>query len=279
MSGDTSTALREPVPAPPRPRPTGRPRPAAVRITLGVLAAAAYLAVVIAGWSVYVRVADVPVYLLPPPGEVWDAARDLIGNGQLWPNLGFTARNIALGFVGGTLIGTLLGWLLWSSRWARELLAPYIVLLQAAPKIAVAPLLVLWFGLSQTSQLVLILLLAFFPMMTAMLLGLRDVPADVATLGRLLHLSRWQYLRTIQLPAAVPALLAGAKVAVIDSMTGAFLAEYLSAQKGLGYLMVLGNTSNDTPLLIAAVVITVLVGLAGFGLVSLAERRLLRWNR
>lgn len=252
--------------------PLGR---AAVRI----LTVAAYLFVVIAAWSVYVRTADVPSYLLPAPDKVWSAAVELVRNGQLWPNLGYTLRNIAFGFVVGSLIGVALGWVLWASRTVREIFAPYMVLLQAAPKIAVAPLLVLWFGLSLTSQYALILLLVFFPMTAATMLGLRDVPADVATLGKLLNLSRRQYLRTIQLPAAMPAMLAGAKIAVIDAMTGAFLAEYLASERGLGYLMVLGNTSNNTPLLIATVLITVVVGLLGFGLVSLAERRLLRWSR
>ncbi len=95
-------------------------------------------------------------------------------------------------------------------------------------------------------------------------------------LGRLLDLSAWDFFRVVQIRAATPALTAGAKIAVIDAMTGAFLAEYITAQEGLGYLMVLGNTSYNTPLLVAAVVVTVLVGLAGFGAVSLAERRLLR---
>ncbi|GAA4057493.1 ABC transporter permease [Nonomuraea soli] len=231
-----------------------------------------YVAVIVGGWSLYVRVADVPAYLLPAPEEVLGALATLVGEGELRPHLSYTARNIVLGFAGGSLIGIALGWGLWSSRLLRELLNPYLVLLQAAPKIAVAPLLVLWFGLSLTSQYVLILLLVFFPMMAATMMGLRDVPADVATLGRLLNLSRPRYLFTIQIPAATPALLAGAKIAVIDAMTGAFLAEYLSAQRGLGYLMILGNTSNDTPLLIAAVLVTVLVGLTGFGLVSLVEK-------
>lgn len=256
------------------------PLPAAVSRTGGrIVTTAVYLAVIIAVWSVYVRAAHVPVYLLPSPGQVRAAAVQLVQDGQLWPNLGYTVRNIVLGFVGGSLIGLALGWALWLSRTLREILAPYLVLLQAAPKIAVAPLLVLWFGLSLTSQYMLILLLVFFPVMAATTLGLRDVPPDVAALGKLLNLSRWRYLRAVQIPAAMPALLAGAKIAVIDAMTGAFLAEYLSSQRGLGYLMVLGDTSNNTPLLIAAVLITVLVGLLGFGLVSLAERRLLRWNR
>ncbi|WLQ35441.1 ABC transporter permease [Streptomyces castrisilvae] len=277
----TETLTRRPAPGRDGKRPAGSGlrHSGALRRTVRILTPLAYAAAVLAAWSTYVRLADVPSYLLPAPGDVLDAGVKLVTDGTLWPNLSYTLRNIVLGFLGGSLIGIALGWVLWASRTVREILAPYMVLLQAAPKIAVAPLLVLWFGLSLTSQYALILLLVFFPMAMATMLGLKEVTADVSSLGRLLHLSRWQYLRKIQLPAAVPALLAGAKIAVIDAMTGAFLAEYLASERGLGYLMVLGNTSSDTPLLIAAVLITVAVGLLGFGLVSLAERKLLHWNR
>lgn len=279
MSRDTLTRRGRPERAVKRPAASGLRDSALLGAVVRVLTPAAYVAAVLAAWSAYVALADVPSYLLPAPGEVLDGGLNLVRDGTLWPNLTYTLRNIVLGFVGGSLIGIALGWALWASRTVREILAPYMVLLQAAPKIAVAPLLVLWFGLSPTSQYGLILLLVFFPMAMATMLGLKDVPADISSLGRLLHLSRWQYLWKIQLPAALPALLAGAKIAVIDAMTGAFLAEYLASERGLGYLMVLGNTSSDTPLLMAAVLITVAVGLLGFGLVSLAERRLLRGRR
>jgi NitT/TauT family transport system permease protein len=263
--------------------PSSRTRPrapwsAAGRGARRAVTAAAYLAAVGFAWSWYVRSADVPPYLLPPPGDVWTAGRGLVENGQLWPNVAHTVRNITIGFVGGSMIGMALGYAIWRWRLAREVLAPYVVLLQAAPKIAFAPLLVLWFGIGATTELVLVLLLAFFPMMVAMQFGLGAVSPDLAALGRVLGLSPWAYFRTIQFRVATPALMAGAKVAVVDAMTGAFLAEYITAQQGLGYLMVLGNTSYNTPLLVAAVVVTVVIGLAGFGLVSLVEAWLLRWR-
>ena len=202
----------------------------------------------------------------------------MVETGQLWPNLFHTLRNIVVGLLLGGGIGMALGYVLWRFRLVRDLFAPYVVLLQAAPKIAFAPLFVLWFGIGPSTELVLVVLLAFFPMMAAMDLGLRSVSPDLDVLGRLLDLSAWDFFRVVQIRAATPALTAGAKIAVIDAMTGAFLAEYITAQEGLGYLMVLGNTSYNTPLLVAAVVVTVLVGLAGFGAVSLVERRLLRWR-
>ncbi|WP_440902063.1 ABC transporter permease [Actinosynnema sp.] len=241
--------------------------------------AALYLAVVVGAWHLYVTLADVPQYLLPAPGAVAESLAGLASSGELWPHLGYTVRNIVIGLVSGILIGCALGWVLASSPRARMLLAPYVVLFQAAPKIAVAPLLVLWFGLGLGSQLTLVVMLAFFPMMIAMTLGLGEVTDDMRALGRVLAMDRGRFLLRVQLPAALPALFAGARIAVIDAMTGAFLAEYLSAKQGLGYLMVMGKSTYDTPQLLAAVLLTVVVGLTGFGLVGLVERIALPWRR
>ncbi len=144
------------------------------------------------------------------------------------------------------VIGIASGWVLWSSWWLRTVLAPHVINFQAAPKIAIAPLLVWWFGLGLTSQLDFIVMLAFFPMMVATLLGLSAVDSDLEALGRVLGLSRRAYFLRIQLPSASPALFAGAKVAVIDAMTGAFLADYEKKRQGLGYLMVLGYLHQST---------------------------------
>ncbi|WP_223690515.1 ABC transporter permease [Leifsonia poae] len=243
-----------------------------------VLTTLIYLVVIIGTWALYVHLANVPSYLLPSPESVAKSLGEMATNGQLWGNLGYTIRNILLGFVSGILIGVALGYLLWASRWASEIAAPYIVILQSAPKIAIAPLLVLWFGLGLESQLALILMLTFFPMMVAMQLGLSSISPDVRTLAQLLAMGKWRYFRTVQIPGAMPDLLSGAKIAIVDAMTGAFLAEFISAQQGLGFLMVLGNSSYNTPMLFAAVILTVAVGLLGFGAVSLAERRLLKWR-
>jgi NitT/TauT family transport system permease protein len=246
--------------------------------TRHLLTTLGYVVLVIGIWQLYVAAFDVPVYLLPAPDAVWNSLVEMATNGLLWGNLAYTVRNILIGLIGGIIIGTGLGYLLWASRWVREIAAPYIVVLQAAPKIAVAPLLVLWFGLGMESQLALILMLTFFPMMVSMNLGLSSISSDVETLGRLLNMGRWRYFRTVQLPGSMPELISGAKIAVIDAMTGAFLAEYITAQEGLGFLMVLGNSSYNTPMLIASVILTVIAGLAGFGAISLAEKRLLRWR-
>jgi NitT/TauT family transport system permease protein len=257
------------------PRPVSPPIP---RLGLHVATTIAYLVVIIAIWYGYVRIASVPTYLLPSPELVGSALVGLVASGRLWANLAYTSGNILLGFVAGVAIGIALGYVLRSFRLFRELAAPYVVILQATPKIALAPLLVLWFGLGLPSQLVLILALTFFPMMVATELGFASIPADVGALARLLGMGRTRYLFSVQLPGALPQLFSGAKIAIVDAMTGAFLAEYIAAQRGLGYLMVLGNTSYNIPMLVAAIVVTVAVGLLGFGVISAVERAVVRWQ-
>lgn len=251
-------------------------RPLARRLSRHGAAALGYVVVFVAAWEAYVRLADVPAFLLPRPESVWHATVQAEASGLLWPNFFYTLRNIVLGFAAGVLIGCVLGYALWSSRTFRELCAPYITLLQAAPKIALAPLLVLWFGLGAASQLALILLLSFFPIMVSMQLGLNSVTSDQVDLGRVLGMPRRRFFWTIQLPSCLPSLFSGAKISIIDAMTGAFLAEYITARKGLGYLMVLGNSTFDSALLISAVLLTVMTGLLGFGIVTVAERALVK---
>lgn len=255
-----------------------RPVPRATTSGRNLLVGLTYISLVLAAWQTYVSVADVPAYLLPAPAEVLNAIGGLIGTGELWPNLVYTVRNIVIGLAAGIVVGCALGWVLASSRSVRMVLAPYVVILQAAPKIALAPLLVLWFGLGLASQLALIIMMAFFPMMIAMLLGLEEVGDDLRELSRVLAFSKLRFFREIQLPGAMPALFSGARIAVIDAMTGAFLVEYISAQRGLGFLMVQGKSTYDTPQLMAAVLLTVLVGFTGFALVGLVERRALPWR-
>lgn len=244
-----------------------------------LIGATTYLVGTILIWHFYVEIAEVPNYLLPGPIEVSQEFVRLLQDNQLLPNLAYTVRNIIFGFAGGCLIGMTLGWFLHHSQWFRLIINPYVILLQSAPKIAIAPLLVLWFGLGFKSQLVLILMLAFFPMTIATLLGLQSINTEVHTLARLLDMGILMKLRIIEFPAALPSLIAGMKLAIVDSMTGAFLAEYISAQRGLGYLMVLGNTSYNTPMLIAAVLLTVAVGLLGYATITVIEIRVLKWKK
>ena len=237
-----------------------------------------YLAAEVALWQGYVALFRVPEFLLPSPVDVGRELASTVRTGELWPHVAYTLRNILLGFLLGVLAGCALGALV-TRNWLIDAAAsPFLVLFQSAPKIAIAPLFVLWFGLGWGSQLALIVSLVFFPMLTGMTLGLRSLDPAYLELARILGLSSWRRFRSIELPAALPDVFAAARIGVIDAMTGAVLAEFISSERGLGYLLVYSNTTYRTPLLIVAIVVIVAVGLALYQVLLLLERRLIAWH-
>ncbi len=160
----------------------------------------------------------------------------------------------------------------------ERIVGPYLFFFQTAPKIALAPLFILWFGLGLTSKIVLTVSLVFFPVMVGTMLGLRSVPANLHALCAILKLSPRDKLLRVELPAAVPEIFAGLKVAAVQATIGAILAEWLSGGTGLGYLMVFAGTTYKTPLLFAMVLVTSLLGIAVYQALALTEKWLLSWR-
>lgn len=229
-------------------------------------------------WHVYVVSSDVPPFLLPGPTDVWLRFVQALGDGEIWPHVLYTLRNIIVGFLLGTVLGGFLGALITRKWWIDAAFSPFLVLFQAAPKIAIAPLFVLWFGLGLQSQLILIVSLVFFPMLTGMTLGLRSLDQSYLDLGRLLGLDGATRFWRIEFPAALPDVFAAARIGIIDAMTGAVLAEFISSERGLGYLLVYGNTTYQTGLLIVAIILVVLAGLTLYQVILMIERRAIRWH-
>jgi NitT/TauT family transport system permease protein len=245
------------------------------RHALELLAA---LAAVALAWDVYVRVSGVPPYLLPAPGDVGRAILDLAASGQLAGHLRFTLGNLLGGLAIGVVLGGAAGVALARVPALERALGGPILFLQTAPKIALAPLFVIWFGLGATSKLVLVVSLVLFPVMIGMLAGLRGVDRRLIDLARLLRLTPWQRFRRIELPAALPELFVGLRVGAVQAVVGAILGEWMAGREGLGYLMTFATATYKTPLLFAAVVLTALLGIAVYQVVDIAERRLLAWR-
>ncbi len=242
------------------------------------LAFAATLAALVAAWWAYTALGHVPPYLLPAPGAVAAALAQLVASGRLWPHLVHTLWVLLAGLAAGSAAGTALGFALGRSPRAAALLGPFIVLFQSAPKIGLAPLFVLWFGLGGGAHFALVVSLVLFPVMVGAMAGLRGIDPNLPSLARLLRLSPWRRFWRIELPAAADALFGGLRVAAVQALVGAILAEWISGKVGLGYLMVYGSTTYNTPLLLAAVVLTALLGLAAYQAVLGAERLALAWR-
>ncbi|MEQ9814084.1 MAG: ABC transporter permease [Azospirillaceae bacterium] len=245
-----------------------------LRITLGLVSVVGLVAL----WWLYVALTGVPPYVLPRPEVVGAEIVRLFASGSIWPHLAHTLGVLLAGFAIGSVAGALLGCVLAKAPRVERVVGPYLFFFQTAPKIALAPLFILWFGLGLASQLVLVVSLVFFPVMVGALLGMHSVPARLRDLAGILKMTPIQRLRLVELPSAVPELFAGLKVAAVQATIGAILSEWMSGDSGLGYLMVFASTTYRTPLLFAMVLLTALLGIVLYQSLALIERRLLSWR-
>lgn len=224
-----------------------------------------------------IRLAKMPPYLVPAPSAV---ATELAGNA------GFFARHalVTLGEAAGGMVLASMAAILFAaaalhSRFLDRLLTPLVVLSQTIPVIALAPLLVLWFGYGQLPRVIVCALIAFFPMAVTSLEGLRAVDGRLLLLLRSVDASRWDVFWRVRVPGAGPFLAAGARTGLTLSLVGAVVAEWTGTDRGLGYLVLSANARLATAQAFAAVALVSLLGLGLYGTTLLLERRLAWWRR
>jgi putative hydroxymethylpyrimidine transport system permease protein len=240
-------------------------------------APAALLALLVGGWELLAKLGHVENYLLPAPSEVasalWDD-RDLLA-----PDTWVTAREVLLGFGLALAIGVAIAIVLHLSPVLRRAAYPLVVASQAIPVVVIAPILVIWFGFGITPKLIVIALICFFPIVVNTLDGLEGTDRDQVKMMRTLGASRLDLLRRLELPAALPFLFSGAKVAVAVAVIGAVFGELVGSDAGLGHAIQVGTAQLETARVFAAVLILSLMAIALFGLIALIERRAVPWAR
>ncbi|MBD0417214.1 ABC transporter permease [Oryzicola mucosus] len=224
-------------------------------------------------WTAIVFIFQVPSYLLPGPMEVLNRLVFLFENAKLLRHIGVTLTEIVAGFVLGTVIGILAGVVFARLPRVERFATPLILLLQTAPKIAIAPLLLLWLGIGPTPKIVLIAIVTFFPVMSGMVTGLRYGEGSFRDLAAVLKLSPWQSFWHIELPSALPAVLAGMAVATTLAMTAAVIGELMGANEGIGYLLSSGQENSDTAVVIGMVLLLSMIGWAFYEIIELIRRR------
>jgi NitT/TauT family transport system permease protein len=232
----------------------------------------------ILGWELLFRSALYPPFLVPAPAEVGLRLADVVADGSLLRHTLTTLQEVLLGLAVGTSTALLLGYLIAKSALLEQVVTPYLVALQAVPIVAIAPLLVIWFGSGLTSKVLICALIVFFPMLINTIVGVRGVAPELHDLMRALKASRWQTFRYLEAPAALPVLMGGLKVSATLSVIGAVVGEFVSAGAGLGFLVNSSRAVFDTPLMIVAVLTLSALALTLYGLVALVERRLLAWQ-
>jgi len=221
----------------------------------------------------------VPVFMLPSPGRVVQRGLQAAADGTLWLHGAVTLTEVSSGLALGVTAGSVLGYLLAKSRCAERILTPYIVASQAIPIVAIAPLLVIWFGPGLFSKVLICALIVFFPVLINAMVGLHSAPEELRELMRSLQASRWQTFILLEAPAALPVFLGGLRVGATLSVVGAVVGEFVGAKYGLGFLVNMGRGLYDTPLVFVAVFTLIGMALSLYGLVALLEYVLLGWQR
>ena len=236
----------------------------------------ALLAAGLLGWEFSVRALQLSALVLPPPSVVGATLWQGLRSGYLWPHIGQTVLELLLGLTAGCALGLASGVLMGESATLRRLLMPYVVTSQVVPKLALAPLFIVWFGFGMTSTVVITALICFFPLMENTMTGIAQVDARRLELFRMLGATRWQTLLRLKIPAGLPSILAGFRVAVVLALVGAVVGEFIGGSKGLGALIIASQGMMDTPLMFAVLVLITLLGLGLYQLAISLEKRLLQ---
>ena len=240
------------------------------------LLSASLLIAVLAMWELAARQLGLSALVLPAPSAVALSLWSGLASGYFWPHLWATLQALLLGLLVGSAVGLLAGMALAESELLERVLKPYVVVSQVVPKLALAPLFVLWFGFGMLPTVLITALICFFPLMENTLTGLRQVDAQRLQLFRMMGATRVQTLLRLKLPTGLPAILAGLRVAVVLALVGAVVAEFMGASQGLGAVVIAAQGMMDTTLMFAALVLIAAMGLLLYQACLVLERRLLR---
>ncbi|MBP7566400.1 MAG: ABC transporter permease [Burkholderiaceae bacterium] len=237
----------------------------------------AVLVFVIACWHIAVTAFKVSHLIFPGPAAVAKAVYDLFATGEVWPHLWVTLYEILMGFAVGALAGFVLGALIGQSALLEAVLYPYVVAFQTVPKVAIAPLFVLWFGFDTTSKVVITATIVFFPVLANTIVGLRSAPRDQIDLMTAFTASTWHVFRMVRLPHALPYVFAGLDIGIVLAVIGAIVGEFVGAQAGLGYLILQRNFSMDAGGMFAILIVLSVIGIVLHAVMKAIARRVIFW--
>ena len=229
-------------------------------------------------WELYIRIFHVPAYLLPGPVELGRSMVKLFQTGEVVKHITVTMEEILVGTAAGIVIGLVLGYVMAKLHFIERLVMPFVIIVQTAPKISLAPLFILWMGLGIESKAALVILVVSFPIMINEVSAIRSIEENVYNLMKILKASRWQTFCKIEVPYSVEMMLSGIKLALTQAMTGAVIGEMIGAKAGLGYLLTLGSETYDIKLILNAVILLSVIGLALYLVSEFIERKALYWK-
>ena len=243
----------------------------------GTILSLAVLVVFLAAWQWGPGVLGIPPFIIPPLSMVYHEFLRMLAVSALMTHTGITAAEVIAGFVLGSLLGAFFGYILGMSPTAEFALSPYILALQIAPKVAFAPLFILWMGFTVYPKILVAILIVFFPVMVNVLSAIRTVDPDLINLARAFKATRAQIFWKIEFPASLPPLFAGLRIASTLAVVGVVVGELVGGNMGLGYLLSFGEGQANTAMVFVAILMLTLVGGIAYLAVILIEQRVLHY--
>jgi NitT/TauT family transport system permease protein len=233
--------------------------------------------VFLAAWEWLPGLLGVPRFIIPPASEVWGEFLYMLQHEQLLLHTAVTMASVAAGFALGALLGMIIGYALGMSATLEVVLSPYILALQIAPKVAFAPLFVMWFGFTVYPKILVAMLIVFFPVMVNVLGAVRTIDRDQINLARAFNATRGELFWKIEVPASMPPLFSGLRIAATLAVIGVVVGELVGGNVGLGYLLVFGQGQANTPMVFVVILLLTLIGLIAYVGVVLVEARVLHY--
>lgn len=246
-------------------------------IRRGTAASLVLFVVFIAAWEFGPRVLGIPSFVVPPASAVYAEFVRMLTVNHLMFHTGVTAAEVIAGFLLGSLLGALFGYLLGMSPTAEFALSPYILALQIAPKVAFAPLFIMWMGFTVYPKILVAVLIVFFPVMVNVLTAIRGVDPDLINLARSFTASRAQVFWKIEFPFSMPPLFASLRIGATLAVVGVVVGELVGGNSGLGYLLTFGEGQANTPMVFVCILMLTVIGGIAYVAVILAERRVLHY--
>jgi NitT/TauT family transport system permease protein len=232
--------------------------------------------VLIVVWELCARGFQIPSWILPAPSEVVSTARDWAP--ELAFNTYITVRETVVGFVLALLLSVPLAIVIAFTTTLRRILYPILLGLQSVPKVALAPLVILWMGIGNWPKIVIVVLVCFFPILVNVVAGFEAVPMPMVDLMHSLRASRYSIFRLLRAPVALPHLFTGCKIAITFAVIGAVIGEFVAAQEGLGYMILMSTAQSKTPLAFAAIILLTIISVVLFYSVEIVERVIIDWR-
>jgi NitT/TauT family transport system permease protein len=228
-------------------------------------------------WEFVPPALGVPRYIIPTASQTWNELLLMIPRHNLLKHVLSTVSMTILGFVIGSLFGAVAGYLLGMSAFWERVLSPYLLALQIAPKVAFAPLFIMWFGYTAWPKLLVTVLIFFFPILVNVLQSMRTIDRDQINLARAYSMSRAQIFWKIEFPASMPALMAGLRIGATLAVIGVTVGELVGGNTGLGYLITYGEGQANAAMVFNAIILLTLIGIVLYAAVAWAEQRILHY--